>query len=102
MKTIFENIRFLRKKHGYSQAQVAEFLDLDASGYGKLERGNTDITFSKIEKLAEFYGISVVELISYSNPEIINKNIESERISVTFEVSPDKRDILLNLITKKE
>jgi transcriptional regulator with XRE-family HTH domain len=44
MNTIYQTIKELRMKHGKTQADIAFILDLDTSTYGKLERGNTDIT----------------------------------------------------------
>jgi len=47
--------------------------------------------------------VDLLYLFTYPKIYVDKDAIENyEKISVTFEVSPDKRDILLNLVTKKE
>ena len=54
-------------------------------------------------KIAEVLKVDVIYLFTYPKTYVDASTIEnSEKILVTFEVSPDKRDILLNLVTKKE
>ncbi len=48
MKKINQTILELRENKGTTQAQ-REYLGIDASGYGKLERGVTDITKESLQ-----------------------------------------------------
>jgi transcriptional regulator with XRE-family HTH domain len=102
MKRIFEIIKELRQKNNRTQAQIAEYLDIDTSAYGKLERGTTDITFTKIEKLAELYNLSVVDFISYPQKFIcINSvnNVEvEEKVTLTIELKKEKKEQVLKLV----
>jgi transcriptional regulator with XRE-family HTH domain len=36
---ISENLKVLRKKNGYTQQDIAEFLGIDTTSYGRIERG---------------------------------------------------------------
>jgi transcriptional regulator with XRE-family HTH domain len=42
-----EKIKKLRELKNYTQQHMAEELDLSLSGYGKIERNETDISVSK-------------------------------------------------------
>jgi transcriptional regulator with XRE-family HTH domain len=59
---IYENLRDFRILNHKKQLEVANFLDIDESYYGKIERGEVDITWSKLVKLAEFYNTSLSKL----------------------------------------
>jgi transcriptional regulator with XRE-family HTH domain len=54
-KIISENIRTIREMKNLTRDFVAGELDMTASGYGKIERGEIDITISKISKLASIF-----------------------------------------------
>jgi transcriptional regulator with XRE-family HTH domain len=58
-----ENIKLLRKKAGLSQVTVAERLGMTSQNYSLLENGKTELTYSKMQKLAEIFGVSVGELL---------------------------------------
>lgn len=47
----------LRKAKGFSQQQIAELLVMDRSNYGKIERGETELSFRIAFRLAEELGI---------------------------------------------
>ena len=46
---IGEKIRFFRERKGLSQAKMAEILEMLVQGYGNIERGDTDISYSRLE-----------------------------------------------------
>lgn len=53
----------LRKQHGYSLADVAEGTGLSKSFLRFVELGQTDISISRLMKVAAFYDTSVGELV---------------------------------------
>jgi transcriptional regulator with XRE-family HTH domain len=57
----------MRRLKGWSQEEVAEKLDMSANGYGGIERGDTDVSFSKLEKIAAVFDIDVTELIKLND-----------------------------------
>lgn len=60
---VYETIKKLRKIKDLTQAEVAEKLSIAPSNYTMLEQGKTELTYSKMIKLAEIFGVSVVELL---------------------------------------
>ena len=102
MKQIFATIKELRVKNNKTQAQIAEILGLDTSAYGKLERGATDITLTKLEILANFYNMSVVELISYPHKNVIADTQQDifceEKVTLTIELKKEKKAQIMKLV----
>lgn len=60
-----QSIRMLRELRNFSQKHMADELDLSLSGYGKLERGETDPSYSRLKQIAEILSVSVEDLISF-------------------------------------
>lgn len=100
---INENLRKIRSEKGYSQEQFAEVLHTDGSVISKMEKGVRQIVVDELIKLAAFIGEDVTYFFTYPKRYVDSDLINApERISVTFEVSPDKRDFLLKLVTGQD
>ncbi|MCF8244225.1 MAG: helix-turn-helix domain-containing protein [Saprospiraceae bacterium] len=70
---INEKIRKIRIEKGYSQEYLARCLDISQNGYSKLERGDTQITCGRLEKIAEAMNASVQEIFQLgvaSGPDV--------------------------------
>lgn len=52
---INEKIRFMRQKKGWSQEEMAHQLNMSSNGYGNIERGYTNLSLSKLKKIAELF-----------------------------------------------
>ena len=61
-KTIGEKIRKIREEKHYSQAKMAEKLDISQQAYSKYENGLTSMSFETALQLAEILDISLDEL----------------------------------------
>jgi len=59
----FENIRSLRIDGGYTQAQIAEYLNVKQNTYSQYEIGTLNYPIDVLMKLADFYGVSVDYLL---------------------------------------
>lgn len=60
-----ERVRQLRKEKGLSQEAFADLAGIDRSYMGHIERGDQNITLTKIYQISEALGVSVSDLISY-------------------------------------
>ena len=58
-----EIIRNLRKERGFTQQQVADYLNLDRSTYAYYESGRSKLNVDAIVKLAHFYQIRYAALL---------------------------------------
>lgn len=71
-KILAENIRTIREMKNLTRDFVAGELDMTASGYGKIERGEIDITISKIARLASIFGITISDLLFFDVSSFFN------------------------------
>jgi len=101
MTRISKTLKELRKSYGYTQLDLAATLDIDNSTYAKIERGTSDINFSKLERIANFYKMSVVELLAY--PNIVKEVHEplKPKISIVIDVYSDNQEKTIMEVLKK-
>ena len=62
-------LKELRKENKKSQDEVAKFLNLNQTSYGRYELGTSEPTIDTLCKLADYYGVSLDYLVGrdYSN-----------------------------------
>lgn len=61
--TLAENVRAYRKRHGYSQEELADRCGLHRTYIGSVEREERNVTLSTLEVLAKALGVSVAQLL---------------------------------------
>lgn len=57
------NVKFLRKKAGYTMPQLAKLLDISLSGLSNFEGGQSGTTLKTLDKLHTIFNISLDDLI---------------------------------------
>ncbi|TAN35464.1 MAG: XRE family transcriptional regulator [Verrucomicrobia bacterium] len=72
MMQVFEKIGWIRKAKGWSQEDIAERLGMSPTGYGKIERGETDIPLSRLEQISAILDINLSDLIGLEDRGIFN------------------------------
>lgn len=64
METLHKRIKRLRLEHGWTQSQLASMLGyVDKSSIAKLEKGQGDLTQTKIVQLSQIFGVTVNYLL---------------------------------------
>ena len=100
---IVENIKTMRQERGLRQQDIADVLQIDLAAWNRIEKMKQNLMVCHLEKIASLFECRVIDLYTYPkrfvDPELL---VNHERISVTFEISPDKRDFLLKLVTGNE
>lgn len=71
---IGQKIKMLREVKNFTQEYMADKIGLAQSNYSKIERDETDITFSKLQKISEVLGVNVDDIINLNEPCIFNNN----------------------------
>ncbi len=59
-----EKVRKIRKEKGLSQEALADLAGIDRSYMGHIERGDQNITLTKIHQIADALEVPVINLIS--------------------------------------
>ncbi|WP_428666808.1 helix-turn-helix domain-containing protein [Runella sp.] len=72
MKKISKNIRAIRLLRNLKQENIAEDLGMSQQNYSKIERGDQDIKFSKLEAIANVLGVEIEDILSFDDKIIFN------------------------------
>ncbi|MBB6501165.1 helix-turn-helix domain-containing protein [Pedobacter cryoconitis] len=64
-QTIGMKLRMLRKKYSINQEIMASKLGISVTVYSRMERGVTDISFKKMQRVANIYNISMIDLLNF-------------------------------------
>jgi transcriptional regulator with XRE-family HTH domain len=70
--SVHEKIKLVRQSKGLTQEEVAEKLNMSVSGYGDIERGDSDLKLSKLEKIADLFGLSINDLFNLNDKSVLN------------------------------
>lgn len=64
-KNVYMNIKKIRELKNLTRDYVAAELEMSTSGYGKIERGEIDLTVSKLYKIASILNVSITDLLFF-------------------------------------
>ena len=67
-------LKDLRKKRGVSQIEISKAIEIPQTSYSRYEQGVCDPNISTLIKLADFYNISIDELVERPT-DMINLNL---------------------------
>jgi transcriptional regulator with XRE-family HTH domain len=108
--SVNEKIRLVREAKGLTQEQMAEKLEISRNSYGDIERGDSDVKLSKLEKIAELFELQLAELVDLSEKGTININFPCQQnktphennVYVGSQTAELKEQKLLNEFKDKE
>jgi transcriptional regulator with XRE-family HTH domain len=65
-------IKKLRELKNMSMPHIASEMGISTTEYEKMELGETEVTYSKLNQIAEIFGMSADEIISYNEQMVFN------------------------------
>ncbi len=74
---VYENIRKIRELKGLTREYVAAELKMSSSGYGKIERGEVDLTISRLFKIAEVLNVSPSSILFLDISFLFNNHFQN-------------------------
>jgi transcriptional regulator with XRE-family HTH domain len=66
------NIKKLRELKNYTQAYMAEKLNLSVSGYGKIERDETEVTINRLKEIARILEVDEQTVLGFNENIVFN------------------------------
>ncbi|HZY38357.1 MAG TPA: helix-turn-helix transcriptional regulator [Mucilaginibacter sp.] len=98
--SVGQNIRALRLKYGWSLRDAARRLDISTSALSKIETGVTDVNLSRLEQIAQIFGVNLVQLWQIDFEDAATKetnlNIARKKISeLELEIAAFQRKVIL-------
>lgn len=97
-------LRKVRQDRKLSQENIAEELKIDATTYGRYEKGEVPIKFDQVAQLAMFYKLTLDEFYNYNNPNFLVQEPKAtylKRWSVPITVALDGTEETLQMWLKK-
>ena len=73
----YQRLKDLKEDNDLTQRYVADLIEVSVNHYGKYERGEIDIPFSKAIKLAEYYNVSLDYIAGRTNDKKILQGLVS-------------------------
>lgn len=105
-----DNLKRLRKKHGWSQTQLAEQIGSHLSHINRIETGKYNPSLDVVQKLAAVFGVSIDYLVSNTEEDFKEVRIEEksllERVKLIDSLDKEDKTALIRVIdsmlTKKK
>lgn len=72
LKSISTNIKKFRELKGVTREFISDELGMSVSGYSKIERGEVDLTISKLQKISEILQINPSQILNFDSSTIFN------------------------------
>jgi len=69
---IGQKIKKLRELKNFTQSHLASELGITQSAYSKIELGETEVSYTKLTKIAEVLGMSPEEIMTFNEQMIFN------------------------------
>jgi transcriptional regulator with XRE-family HTH domain len=96
-----ENLKALRKNYGITQQEIAEYLGIDTTSYGRIERGDRNLSAERLELIAKFYKVSASSILNENNNDVSYLN--KTDISIEFlEYLKQENQFLRSSIASKD
>jgi transcriptional regulator with XRE-family HTH domain len=98
--TVGQNIRTLRMKYGWSLRDAARRLDISTSALSKIETGVTDVNLSRLEQIADIFGVNLIQLweLNFEDAAARETNLSIARKKVSeleMEIATFQRKVIL-------
>jgi len=101
---IAKNIKKLREDKDLRQKEVAVALEIGYSNYNKIENGNREISVKELQRLAEFYSITIDQVVNLDDnipKEVFIEDKEArEQLQLISELDQDDKAIIFKMIDK--
>jgi transcriptional regulator with XRE-family HTH domain len=72
MDNIGENIKKCRELKNITRDTIAAGLNMSLSNYSKIERGEIDLTISRVQEIAQFLEVDVAQILNFDSTQIFN------------------------------
>lgn len=96
-------LKFLRKKHNFTQREVGDFLDISQSQLAKVESNERNLKLTKLLKLCDLYNVSE-EFLLYGQGDYDKNKLafRKENKSIDLETIARMNKIINNLRFMKD
>lgn len=85
-------LRKIRELKNLKQKYIAQHLGISSVAYGKIERGETDVSIGRLEKIASLFELSLQQLLNFDETQIFNlsENTKGKNLKYVHNNSPEE------------
>jgi len=93
--TIGRKIKSFRALRGFTQEDLADTLQISKTAVQDIEKGKTDLNFSRLQEIAEKLEVSLIELIGIGEGDFlyVHKGIGMNHHEVTWNHNENESDV---------
>lgn len=95
MEIVGEKIKKIRELRNFTQEYMADRLEMTQAGYSKIERGQTDLSMSKLDEIAKILEVRVEDIITFDQQKFFNSfnNVEGSNNGSVVIINSMAQDI---------
>ncbi len=93
---IGQKIKKVREFKNLTQEHLAEKLGMSVAGYGKIEREDTDVPFSRLEQIAKTFDMKTEDLVGFDEQlvyNIMHNHIDTNHFYAKGGISDKEREL---------
>ena len=103
MVSVGKNIKMIREQKGLMQKEVASIAEMQASNYSKIESGQRDISVEALDKVAQFFGMTVDEVIHFEDtktlsPVKVEDKTANEKVQLISQLDEEDKHAVYRII----
>lgn len=103
MVSVGKNIKKIREQRGLMQKEVASVADMQASNYSKIESGQRDVSVEALDKIAQFFGMKVDEIIHFEDtknpaPVKVEDKTANEKVQLISQLDEEDKHAVYRII----
>lgn len=100
--SIGKNIKNIREQKRLMQKEVAAVADMQASNYSKIESGQRDISVEALDRIAQFFGMTVDEVIHLEDsvpvPVRVEDKTANEKLQMISQLDEEDKHAVYRII----
>lgn len=105
-----QNIKRLREDRGIKQNEIADLIGMHRSNYSKIESGQREISIAAIDKIANYFNMTIDELVHLGNDIPKEVSLEDktavEQVKLIQELDQEEKNMVFKMVetflTKKK
>jgi len=103
MVSVGKNIKKIREQKGLMQKEVASVADMQASNYSKIESGQRDVSVEALDKIAQFFGMTVDDIIHFEDtktpaPVKVEDKTANEKVQLISQLDDEDKNAVYRII----
>ncbi len=72
MNSLGHKLKTIREFKNFTQDYVSDKLGMSTAGYGKIERDEVDVPYSRLEQISKVFKMKIEDIISFDEKVVFN------------------------------